>query len=185
MRRSLLEPARSRRTQRRLTAWATPRASSDVELCFCRTPHGALPTQPVEKRRMDALVRPFSTRNHSDEGVQVTFFNRLLNESVLTARVMEPARPTVPFLIPLVTDASHAATWADADPDPAVFWCWIGRRSGLENGLHSGGDRSGSNRPTRRERSCTTWQFGTGRFERDRFTGNRRHRFGARRSGDL
>ncbi len=32
----------------------------------------------VEGCRMDALVRPLSTRNHSDEGVQVTFFNRLL-----------------------------------------------------------------------------------------------------------
>ena len=31
---------------------------------------------------MDALVRPFSTRNHSDEGVQVTFFNRLLAAGV-------------------------------------------------------------------------------------------------------
>ena len=30
---------------------------------------------------MDALVRPFSTQNHSDEGVQVTFFNRLLTRS--------------------------------------------------------------------------------------------------------
>ena len=27
---------------------------------------------------MDALVRPFLTRNRSDEGVQATFFNRLL-----------------------------------------------------------------------------------------------------------
>ncbi len=69
---------------------------------------------------MDALVRPFSTRNRSDEGVQVTFSNRLLtalgnaprvewremlcyrttrgalptrlNEAVVTARGLHPAR---------------------------------------------------------------------------------------------
>ena len=32
----------------------------------------------LKNRRMDALVRPFSSRKSSDEGVQATFFNRLL-----------------------------------------------------------------------------------------------------------
>ena len=46
---------------------------------------------------MDALVRPFSTRNHSDEGVQVTFFNRLLGDP--QTRVPDPNR--VRQLVPL------------------------------------------------------------------------------------
>ncbi len=71
---------------------------------------------------MDALVRPFSTRKHSDEGVQATFFNRQLARllpplakvevssvsrtsllKVAGFKKWRPTQPTSPRFLPVAT----------------------------------------------------------------------------------